>query len=162
MTLRISLFAAVAALLTTGLAHGQTVADVFVFPNSGQDQDQQDLDTVQCQRWARENTGFDPSQRPTASSAPPPDQTSSTGGGMARGALGGAAVGAIIGGSDGAGKGALAGGVLGGMRTNRRNRESDQQQQQWEQQQMAEYNRNRQNWNRAFAACMEGRDYTVR
>lgn len=162
MTLRIPLLAAVAALLTTGLAHGQTVADVFVFPNSGQDQDQQDLDTVQCQRWARENTGFDPSQRPTASSAPPPDQSSSTAGGAARGALGGAAVGAIIGGSDGAGKGALAGGVLGGMRTNSRNRDSARQQEQWEQQQTAEYNRNRQNWNRAFAACMEGRDYTVR
>jgi len=161
MTFRLFLIAA-AMLLTLGTAHAQQTGDVFVFPNADQDQEQQDLDTVQCQRWARENTGFDPSQRPTASSAPPPDQTSSTGGGMARGALGGAAVGAIIGGSDGAGKGALAGGVLGGMRTNRRNRESEQQQQQWEQQQMAEYNRNRQNWNRAFAACMEGRDYTVR
>ena len=163
MTFRIPLIAAVAALLTTGLAHGQTVADVFVFPNSGQDQDQQDLDTVQCQRWARENTGFDPSQRPTASSAPPPDESSSVGGGAARGAVLGAAAGAIIGGSSSdVGRGAAAGGVLGGARSNRRNRENDSRQEQWEQQQMAEYNRNRSNWNRAFSACMEGRDYTVR
>lgn len=157
------LLIATAMLLTLGSAQAQQVADVFVFPNDGQDQDQQDLDTLQCQRWARENTGFDPSQRPTASSAPPPDESSSVGGGAARGAVLGAAAGAIIGGSSSdVGRGAAAGGLLGGARSNRRNRENDQRQQQWEQQQMAEYNRNRSNWNRAFAACMEGRGYTVR
>ncbi len=162
MTFRL-LFIAAAMLLTLGTAHAQQAGDVFVFPNDGQDQDQQDLDTVQCQRWARENTGFDPSQRPTASSAPPPDESSSTGGGVARGAVLGAAAGAIIGGSSSdVGRGAAAGGLLGGARSNRRNRENDARQQQWEQQQMAEYNRNRSNWNRAFAACMEGRGYTVR
>ena len=58
--------------------------------------------------------------------------------------------------------GAAAGGLLGGARSSRQNRQNDQRQQQWEQQQMAEYNRNRSNWNRAFAGCMESRDYTVR
>ena len=75
----------------------------------------------------------------------------------------GAAAGALISGNrEAVIGGAAAGGLLGGARSNRRNRENDARQQQWEQQQMAEYNRNRSNWNRAFAACMEGRGYTVR
>ncbi len=161
MTFRLPLIAA-AALMTVGTAQAQQVGDVFVFPNADQDQEQQDLDTVQCQRWAREQTGFDPSQRPTATSAPPPDSGTSTGRSAAGGALAGAAVGAIIDGKSGAGKGALAGGLLGGVRGSSRNRQADREQEQWEQQQMAQYNQRRSGWNRAFAACMEGRDYTVR
>jgi len=37
---------------------------------------------------------------------------------------------------------------------------SQQQQQQWEQQ-AAEYAQNRDKYNRAYAACLEGRGYTV-
>lgn len=160
MTFRIALLAA--ALLGFGTANAQQVGDVFVFPDNNQDQEQQDLDTVQCQRWAREQTGFDPSQRPTATTPPPTDTSGSTGRSVAGGALGGAALGAIIDGGDGAAKGALAGGLLGGMRGSSRNRQAAQEQQAWEQQQMAQYNQNRSRWNRAFAACMEGRGYTVR
>jgi uncharacterized membrane protein YebE (DUF533 family) len=160
MSSRLPLIAVAAALLATGPAQAQQVADLFVSPSKGQDQDQQDLDTVQCQRWAKEQTGFDPSQPPPA--PPPSEQSSSVAGGALLGALGGAALGAIIDGKDGAGKGALAGGLLGGMRSSSKNRQSAQQQQQWEQQQMAQYNNNRSKWNRAFSACMEGRGYTVR
>jgi hypothetical protein len=117
-------------LLMGGLAQAQQTGDLFVFPNNGQDQDQQDLDTLQCQRVARDSTGFDPSQRPQAYRN------------------------AVIG-------GAAAGGLLGGARSSRNNRQNDQRQQQWEQQQMAEYNRNRSNWNRAFSGCMESRGYTI-
>ena len=111
----------------------------------------------------RDATGFDPSQRPQASSAPPPDESSSTG----RSAAGGAALGAAAGAlhqrqhREAVLGGAAAGGLLGGARSSRNNRRNDQRQQQWEQQQMAEYNRNRSNWNRAFAGCMESRGYTV-
>lgn len=161
MTFRL-LLVAMAALLGINTANAQQMGDVFVFPNDGQDQEQTDLDTVQCQRWAREQTGFDPSQRPTASTPPPPDSGTSTGRSAAGGALAGAAVGAIIDGKSGAGKGALAGGLLGGVRGSSRNRQAEREQQQWEQQQMARYNQQRSEWNRAFAACMEGRGYTVR
>lgn len=160
MTLRLALIAVTAALLSIGPVQAQQVADLFVSPSKGQDQDQQDLDSVQCQRWAREQTGFDPSQRPTAS-APPPAQEASKGG-LGRGAVRGAAVGALIGGKSGAGKGALAGGAMGTMRRSDQNRQQNQQQQQWEQQQAQEYQANRNKWNRAFSACMEGRGYTVR
>mgnify|MGYP007044787444 CR=1 FL=1 len=40
--------------------------ELFVFANEGQSQDQQDLDTVQCQRMATDRTGFDPMATPTA------------------------------------------------------------------------------------------------
>ncbi|MGI9330172.1 MAG: hypothetical protein ACR2QB_05595 [Gammaproteobacteria bacterium] len=162
MTFLIRLVIVTSLLLMGGLAPAQQTGDLFVFANDGQDQDQQDMDTLQCQRIARDNTGFDPSQRPQASSAPPPDESSSTGRNVAGGAALGAAAGALISGNRNAViGGAAAGGLLGGARSSRKNSQNEQRQQQWEQQQMAEYNRNRSNWNRAFAGCMESRGYTV-
>jgi len=61
----------------------------------------------------------------------------------------GAAVGAIAG---DAGKGAAAGAVLGGVRGRRQSMAAQQAQQQ----------ETRSAYDRAFAACMEGRGYTVR
>ena len=52
--------------------------------------------------------------------------------------------------------------LLGGMRrSGQRNRE-DQQRQQWEREQANNYARARNEYNRAFAACMTGRGYTVK
>ncbi len=53
--------------------------------------------------------------------------------------------------------GAAGGGVLGGMRR----ADSNRQQEQWAREETANYQRQRQNWNRAFSACMESRGYTV-
>ena len=75
VTLFVVLFVAPAAL-------GQ---DLFVFPNDGQGQDQQDMDTFQCQRAATDRTGFDPMATPTATTRPP-DQKGGVVGGAARGA----------------------------------------------------------------------------
>ena len=70
----------------------------------------------------------------------------------------GTAVGAIAGNTGrGAAAGAAAGGLMGGMRR----RDSNRQQQQWGQEQAANYQSNRNNWTRAFTACMESRGYTV-
>lgn len=152
-------------LLTTGNAQAQQVADTFVFPSAGQSQDQQAVDSFQCQSWAREQTGFDPMRRAPAAAPPPPQSTvaQDTTRGVFAGALTGAALGAIVDGGDGAGKGALAGGLLGGVTGNARSRSNNANQRSaWEQQQAAEYNHQRLNWNRAFAVCMESRDYTVR
>ena len=57
----------------------------------------------------------------------------------------------------GARVGATAGGLMGGMRR----ADSNRQQQQWAQQEAANYQNERNNWNRAFSACMESRGYTV-
>lgn len=136
----------------------------FIYPQQGQDAQQIQKDKFECYGWATEQSGFDPMQRPTASSAPPQQtQGPSTGRSVVRGAaIGG--LGGSIGGEFG--KGAAAGaavGLLGGGIRNKSHQTSQQQQQkEWAQQQAAEYNRNRDNYNRAFGACMEGRGYTVR
>ena len=132
----------------------------FIFPNEGQDQDQQDLDEFQCIRIATERTGFDPMATPTATSAAPATQGGVVRGG-ARGAVLGTAVGAVASGSSGARRGlrtgATAGGLMGGMAR----ADSNARQDQWAREQAANYQRNRNNFTRAFTACMESRGYTV-
>ena len=54
--------------------------------------------------------------------------------------------------------GAAGGGLIGGMRR----QDSNRQRQQWAQEESANYQRNRAQFNRAFAACLEGRGYSVR
>ena len=131
--------------------------DLFIFGNDGQDQDQQDLDEFQCIRMARDRTGFDPMATPTATTRAPETQGGAVSG-AARGALLGTAVGAVTGNAGrGLRSGATAGGVMGGMRR----ADSNARQQQWAQEEAANYQRNRNNWNRAFTACMESRGYTV-
>lgn len=142
-------------LALTPFAQGQ---ELFVFPNEGQSQDQQDQDEFQCQRDARDRTGFDPMAVPQATTAPPKQQGGAVGG-AARGALLGGAVGALSGNTKkGLKAGAAGGGLLGGMKR----AESNQQQDDWARRETENYQRQRSNWNRAFIACMEARNYTVR
>ncbi len=153
------LLATITGMLLMAPAWGQ---DMFVYPNAGQSAEQQQKDEYECYGFAKQNSGFDPMAMPTASSAPPQEESRTAGGTALRGAALGAVVGGIADGSDGAGKGALIGGASGLLFGGARSRNSRQQQQQWEQQQQQQYLANRNNYNRAFAACMEGRDYTVR
>jgi len=134
--------------------------DLMIYPNDDQDKEQQEQDEFQCYRWARDETGFDPMEVPTATEAPPQQEAKK--GGVGRGAVRGAAVGGIIDGSDGAKTGAAAGALVGGMRRSGQNSSQAQAQAQWEQEQAQIYAQNRNNYNRAFAACLEGRGYTVR
>ncbi|MGI9265397.1 MAG: hypothetical protein ACR2QU_10725, partial [Gammaproteobacteria bacterium] len=61
----------IAILAIAPFAQGQ---ELFVFPNDGQSQDQQDMDEFQCQRDARDRTGFDPMATPRASTPAPQQQ----------------------------------------------------------------------------------------
>ena len=138
--------------------------DPFVYPNQGQSNDQMEQDKYQCYNWAKQQSGFDPMQVPTATSAPPPQQSEGHGavGGAARGALGGLAVGAIAGDKKkGAKIGAVSGGLVGGMRRNDAQKQNKKQRQQWENQQTSNYANQRNNYNRAYSACLGGRGYTV-
>ena len=142
--------------------------DPIIYPSQGQSQEQMEKDEFQCIRWARDQTGFDPMRTPTATSAPPGKEDEVWGAGKTgvAGAATGAIVGGIAGGGKGAGRGALIGGaggaLLGGMRrSSQRNRE-DQRRQQWEREQANNYARARNEYNRAFSACMSGRGYTVK
>ena len=84
-------------------------------------------------------------------------------GGVAKGALGGAALGAIIGDSSKSAKrGAVAGGLIGGVRQSSNNSRVEQDRSQWERDQANQYAQRRNNYNRAYSACLEGRGYTVK
>ena len=134
---------------------------VFVYPNKGQSAQQTEQDKYACYEWAKQQTGFDPMTAQASAPPPPPSQPS---GGVARGAMRGAVGGAIIGEiADGdAGKGAAAGAVVGGMMGGMRQREARRQQEQQYQQQAAVHSGAADGYNRAFAACLEARGYTVR
>ena len=157
---RILVLAACMALLVAPAV----ASDLYIYPNKGQSNEQMEKDKYDCYNWAKQQTGFDPMQAPTASS-PPPQQTTS--GGVVRGAAGGAALGAIGGAIAGdAGKGAAigagTGAALGGMRRRSSTRQNEQEQAQWQQQQQAQYEAKRNEYNRAYGACLQGRDYTVK
>ena len=140
------------ALAPLASAHG-----LFIFGNDGQDQDQQDQDEFQCMRAARDQTGFNPMATPTATTRAP-ETRGGAGSGAVRGALLGTAVGAVTGNTrQGALAGAAGGGLMGGMRRADSNRDQDR----WARDEAANYQRNRNNWNRAFTACMSSRGYTV-
>ena len=142
--------------------------DPIIYPAEGQSQDQMERDEFECFRWARDQTGFDPMKTPTATSPPPQKQARR--GGAGRGAVGGAAAGAVIGGiaggRKGAGRGAIIGGgsgaLIGGMRRENQRKQEEQARNQWEQEQVNNYTRARNEYNRAFAACMTGRGYVVK
>jgi len=150
-----------ALILMVGLAGTAPVlADLYVYPKQGQSADQTDKDKFECYNWAKNDTGFDPMATPRTTSAAPSGQQKS--GTMVRGGLGGAAIGGLLGGRSGAGKGALAGGLIGGVHQHQHNKQVDAERQQWENQESANYANNRNNYNRAYAACLEGRGYSVK
>jgi outer membrane lipoprotein SlyB len=145
--------------------------EFIVYPAKGQSQEQMEKDRFECYSWAKGQTGFDPMEMPTATSAPPPQKaTSSTAGGAFKGGVGGglmgAGVGAIAGGSKGAKKGAaigaLSGGAIGGMRSSSQQKQDEQARKRWEQEQVAAYAQKRNAYNRAYTACLEGKGYTVK
>ncbi|HYS63696.1 MAG TPA: YMGG-like glycine zipper-containing protein [Paraburkholderia sp.] len=132
----------------------------IIYPAKGQSASRQQTDTAECQLWAKQSTGVDPvalaQQGATQPGAPPPQ------GERLRGAAGGAALGAAVGAVAGdAGKGAAVGAVTGtvaGGARQRRKQQSAAAQTQANQQQTSQA---LSTYNRAVAACMTGRGYTV-
>jgi hypothetical protein len=135
----------------------------IAYPAKGQSAAQQQKDVGECQAWAKQTTNVDPA---AVAQAPAPPQSGSSGGGgervrgAARGAAGGAVIGAIAGDAgEGAAVGAVVGTIAGGARA-RRNKAA--QEQQAAQQHQAQQQNQVGTYNRAFAACMEGRGYTTK
>jgi hypothetical protein len=140
-------------------------SDLTIYPAQGQSPEQLDKDKYECYSWAKKQTGFDPMAQPTAS-APPPQQEAQKGG-VGRGAARGVAVGAAVGSFDGeagkgAKKGAATGAVVGGVRRNQQKKAQQQKEQQWAQEQSSQYTQQRNAYNKAQAACLEGRGYSVK
>lgn len=146
----------------TLLVAGQGMAqELYIYPAKGQSAEQLDKDKYECYNWAKSDTGFDPMAVPTTSSAPPKGQKKS--GGVVKGGLGGAVIGGILGDSGKSAKrGALAGGLIGGVSQSSKNAKTEQKRADWEQNESANYANNRNNYNRAYSACLEGRGYTVK
>ena len=116
----------------------------YAYPMKGQTSEQQSRDQQECAGWAVQQTGYPPAY----------SQGPSTGGAV-RGAAGGAALGAVggaIGGDAGKGAaiGAATGGLIGGVRQHRRNTQQANQSQQANDA-----------YRRAYAACLQGRGYSV-
>ena len=151
-------------------ANSAIAQEPIIYPAQGQSQDQLEKDKFECYTWARGQTGFDPMQMPTASSPAPSQEKKSVGGSALRsgvaGGVGGAVIGGIAGGRSSARRGAaiggLTGGAIGGTRSSRQNRQAEQERKQWEQQETNRYMRQRNDYNRAYSACLSGRGYTVK
>ena len=144
---------------------------VFSYPAQGQTPQQMDRDRFECNMWAVQQTGFDPSQvspQPqrrvvVVPGGPPP------GANVAAGAMTGAVVGAAVSNPWYAGQGALIGAVggaiVGGIIDSQRAHQVQAQQAQLD----ATVNSRDPNWDRrvfdfrrAMSACLEGRGYHVR
>jgi hypothetical protein len=155
-----AIIAALSVLIALPAAAAQ---EMFFYPSQGQSPEQQTRDQGECHAWAVQQTGFDPANPPApagAAHAPAPQ------GGAFRGAARGAAVGAVGGALAGdAGKGAAVGAgtgaLLGGMRRRDQERASAQQQAAAQSQYQSQVAQDQANYNRALAACMQGRGYNV-
>jgi len=129
----------------------------YVYPAKGQSPDRQKKDEAECYTWAVQQSGVDPA-KPQAAAAPPPAQAPVTGSGArARGAAAGAAVGAVTG--NDAGDAAKVGAVVGASAQRQQNRRAASQQQQ---QAAAQQQSGQASFQKARAACLEGRGYTVK
>ena len=156
---------AVAAGLLVFLPGVLSAQELMIYPAKGQSDQQQEKDKFECYGFAKKQSGFDPMDLPTTSTAPPPKEARQGGAGRGAvgGGLGGALIGAIAGDTKkGAAIGAVGGGLVGGMRSSEQKQREAHNRNQWEQQESQDYANNRNNYNRAYAACLEGRGYTVR
>jgi len=141
---------ALIAAALAAFATGAIAQKPAVYPAKKQTAQQQKKDDGDCLAWAKQDTGIDPA----AASQPAPQKTGPAVGGGER--LKGAAGGAVIGGIAGdAGAGAAVGAVVGGAKARQHQKADNQQAQQQHQQTLNTYYK-------AYAACMEGRGYTVK
>lgn len=140
-------------------------AQNYVYPAQGQSPEQQQKDEGECYVWAVQQSGYDPANPQAAAAPPPPGQTASDGGllrGAARGAALGAVGGAIAGNAGkGAAIGAATGGLIGGFRRHDQQRSQAQAQQNYQAQVQQQQSAGLNSFNRARAACLTGRGYTL-
>lgn len=111
-----------------------------VYPSKGQSAEQQSRDTTECQNWAKQQTGYDPTT----------ETAKGVGLGALIGAAAGAATGAAVGAATGtgAGTGAAAGAAIGGIGGGVGGG-------------VYQYSKSKEGYDKAFAACMSGRGYSV-
>ena len=127
---------------------GGVCAEMYAYPDKGQSATQQQRDKRECQEWATEQTGVDPSKSPAA-----PRKLGGAAGGAAVGAGRGAMEGEP---GEGAARGAARGRLLSAIRRRREERQQASGAEGGEQQ------GRREDYDRAYGACLTGRGYTVK
>lgn len=150
-------FTVVTVILFAGTAFAQAP---IVYPARGQSAAQTSRDKQACTQWARQQ-----GSAYHVSSGPPPEMVQDRGGFLGSG-LRGAALGAIGGAIAGnAGKGAAIGAAVGGagrlMHNWRATRYNEEQESEWQERQDQARQAEQENFDRAFAACMRGKGYSV-
>ena len=134
--------------------------DLYVYPNKGQSETQQEQDKFECHQWATKETGVDPV---ALAEQTPGAQQGSDKSGVAPGAARGAGLGAIRGGISGdAGAGAMHGAGVGGMIAVVRSRRALKEQKSADAKQDSELKDKLDKYDRAYGACLSGRGYTVK
>ncbi len=150
------------------LAGPVSAQDPIVYPAQGQSEDQMEKDKYQCYSWAKNQTGFDPMKTPTTTTGAPAKEKEVWGAGKT--GVAGGATGAVVGGLTKGRKGAVRGGLIGaaggaligGVRSSNQRKREEQKRKDWERKETNNYARARNEYNRAFGACMEGRGYSVK
>jgi len=141
----------------------------IVYPAKGQSAEQQQKDSGECATWAKQTTGIDPvvlAAIPAAAPAQP--QETGPQGQRVKGAVRGAAAGAIVGevvdndAGGGAAAGAAVGVVAGGSRARRDRRNQQEEATQQQEQAAAQKQQQLATYQRANAACLEGRGYVLK
>ena len=155
-----------AVLVILALATGTVLAqEPIIYHKKKQSSQQKERDKFDCYQWAKKETGFDPLAPATASTPPPVKEKTkaSPGRGAVGGGLVGLGVGAITGSpGPGAAIGAASGALIGGVRRKKHTEQQEEKEQQWSQGEAADRQQKQNYYNRAFSACMEARDYTVK
>src|SRR6202007_1114810 len=135
---------------------------MYIYPAKGQNKNKQDEDRYDCHSWTVSQTGFDPSKPQRMATSPGAQQYQPAQPHVLRGGARGPALGAVGGAITGnAGKGAAAGAAMGGLAGGFRRRDERMQQANQQQAYAQSAQQNQQiSYQRAMAACLEGRGYT--
>jgi hypothetical protein len=160
----VPLLPALLSAFVTAIASAAQAAAPVIYPAKGQPPMQQDRDRYECHDWARNQSGYDPTQpyaAAPASAAQQPQRAGSSLNDMARGAAGGAAVAELT--NHDAGRGAATGLAASSLMSRVRDQQAMQARQaQQASQQQAERSQARSVYERGFLACMEARGYVVK
>lgn len=182
---RARLAAAVAAALLLGACAGPPIARGYpsrvppvaspppppaIYPARGQDARQLARDRYECYGWAAQQSGFDPARslawvpQPVVRVEPNPPSGVGTATGVVTGAVIGAAMSNSRHNAEGAAVGALLGGIVGAASDSARAAEAREVERELNRQSApsATLDARASAYQRAFAACLEGRGYSVR
>jgi predicted lipid-binding transport protein (Tim44 family) len=142
------------------LAAPSMAAEPEVYPAKGQTAEQQERDQYACHEWATKETGVDPvALAEEKLAAPTPGEHEGKTGGMARSA----GIGAMGGAMEGdAGAGAMRGLGIGRMVSVIRAKRQLREQQSADAQEASALQAQLEKYDRAYAACLTGRGYSVK